>query len=309
MGRKLTAEEFIIRVTNIFGNIFDYSKCEFNGMKQEVILICKNHDTLVPFKVKPSNLLYGKHSCPVCSGHSLKVKDYDTFINKSKIVHNKYYYPKFKYINNRQIINIVCKKHGKFSAQIGAHLRGHGCPQCSGNKKLTCFEILTKCNEVHNNKFIYDINTLSSVSSNFKIICSEHGEFTQLGSNHIYLRQGCPKCSMSKGEQQIVNILEENNIIYTQQKRFDKCKNINTLPFDFYLNDLNILIEYDGIQHFKPVEFFGGEISFNLTQQNDNIKNNYCKENNVVLHRIRYDDNINQEIKKILQLKNNCDNK
>ena len=62
------------------------------------------------------------------------------------------------------------------------------------------------------------------------------------------------------------------------------------MPFDFYLPDYNICIEYDGEEHFQPVEFFGGEEKFQRRIENDEIKNNYCKNNNIKLIRIPYFD-------------------
>lgn len=66
--------------------------------------------------------------------------------------------------------------------------------------------------------------------------------------------------------------------------------NERLLPFDFYLTNLNICIEYDGIQHFKPINIFGGLNGFILTKNNDEIKTSYCKENNIKLIRISYND-------------------
>lgn len=60
------------------------------------------------------------------------------------------------------------------------------------------------------------------------------------------------------------------------------------LPFDFYLYDKNIIIEYDGLHHFEPVKGWGGEEKFKITQENDEIKNTYCKNNNITLIRIPY---------------------
>ena len=74
------------------------------------------------------------------------------------------------------------------------------------------------------------------------------------------------------------------------------------MPFDFYLSDLNICIEYDGIQHFKPIDYFGGDTAFILLQTNDQIKNEYCIENNIKLIRIRYDENIEEKLSNILKL-------
>ena len=66
------------------------------------------------------------------------------------------------------------------------------------------------------------------------------------------------------------------------------------MPFDFYLPDYNMCIEYDGIQHFEPTECFGGEKRFLETQQNDLIKTRYCEQNDIILLRIRYNENINE---------------
>lgn len=79
-------------------------------------------------------------------------------------------------------------------------------------------------------------------------------------------------------------------IEFTRQKIYDKCKFIRVLPFDFYIPEYNILIEYNGIQHYKPIGLFGGEEHLKYRQNNDNIKKNYCKENNIPLLIIRYDD-------------------
>ena len=103
---------------------------------------------------------------------------------------------------------------------------------------------------------------------------------------------GCPKCNQSKGEKQISIYLEKKHIKFKAQYRTKKCKNSNTLPFDFAIlskkEDLICLIEFDGQQHFYPNAMFGGEESFKKTKQNDEIKTNYCINNNIPLIRIPY---------------------
>ena len=72
------------------------------------------------------------------------------------------------------------------------------------------------------------------------------------------------------------------------------------MPFDFYLPVKNIAIEYDGEQHFKSVDFFGGEETFKKQQLHDKIKTNYCKNNNISLLRIKFDQNVENEMQKII---------
>lgn len=109
---------------------------------------------------------------------------------------------------------------------------------------------------------------------------------------------GCME-NQSIGERIIKDILINNNVHFIPQKRFDGCRNINPLPFDFYLPDYNVCIEYDGIQHFEPVEFFGGQDGFKRRTYNDAIKTQYCINNNINLIRLPYmlsNDDIKQKI-------------
>ena len=97
-------------------------------------------------------------------------------------------------------------------------------------------------------------------------------------------------CLRSKGENKIIQILKNLSIDFVSQIKFDECKNKKHLPFDFYLPEYNCCIEYDGKQHFEPVNYFGGEQQFKCRQKNDKIKTEYCKENGIGLIRIPYTD-------------------
>jgi very-short-patch-repair endonuclease len=104
----------------------------------------------------------------------------------------------------------------------------------------------------------------------------------------------------------IHDFLSELNINFTEQKRFFDCRNkkqSDMLPFDFYLIDYNVLIEYDGLHHFEPIKGWGGEDKFKITKENDGIKNNYCLTHNIPLLRLPYtytEEKIKSEILNIL---------
>lgn len=113
---------------------------------------------------------------------------------------------------------------------------------------------------------------------------------------------GCLK-RKSRREELIDSFLSDNDVSCESEYRFEDCKNDRCIPFDFYLPTYNTLIEYDGEQHFRPVDFWGGEEAFKYRQQNDEIKNKYCKENNITLLRLPYtltDDEIKEQILNIL---------
>lgn len=105
----------------------------------------------------------------------------------------------------------------------------------------------------------------------------------------------CSSCGghESKGARAVREWLEKYNFIFSKEKRFDDCRNYNTLPFDFAIynkdNSLHCLIEYDGEQHFKFIPHFHSvEEGFYEQQKRDNIKTKYCLDNNIKLIRIPY---------------------
>lgn len=119
---------------------------------------------------------------------------------------------------------------------------------------------------------------------------------TDLTTGHT---MSCGCMNKSKGELYIEETLYKLNVTFESQKRFECCKNKKSLPFDFYLPEYNICIEYDGEQHYKPVDFWGGEKKFLERQLNDKIKNEYCHKYNITLIRIPYT-KTNQEIFEII---------
>lgn len=111
----------------------------------------------------------------------------------------------------------------------------------------------------------------------------------------------------SKWEMFIEDYLTLLNVNFITQKRFSDCKNkkqTDTLPFDFYLPDYHICIEYDGEHHFRPMEMWGGFEKFIVNQENDNIKNEYCLNNHITLLRLPYTyskEDVKNEILNILR--------
>lgn len=158
---------------------------------------------------------------------------------------------------------------------------------------MTTDEFINHSNKIHNNKYDYSLTKYKSAHKKVKIICPEHGEFEQTPNSHLR-GNGCVKCktNISKGEQKIIDWLKEHNIKYVPQHTFPDCKYKKLLPFDFYLPEYNMCIEYQGSQHYRISECWGGEEKLKLVQLRDKIKTNYCKDNNIKLLRIKYNENI-----------------
>ena len=98
--------------------------------------------------------------------------------------------------------------------------------------------------------------------------------------------------------------MQENNVEFIEQYKFKECKDKRELPFDFYLPNNNICIEYNGEQHYKPINKFGGADSFKIQQEHDKIKRNYCLEHNITLLEIPYTYNTNEKVANFLSEKN-----
>ena len=126
----------------------------------------------------------------------------------------------------------------------------------------------------------------------------------KIKNNHT---KSCGCMNTSWGELYISQILDEYKFNYKKQYSFQDCKNINVLRFDFAIlddnNNVSMLIEYDGQQHFMPVPIFKGDDGYLETQKRDKIKNDYCKQHNIPLIRLPYYLTNNEILQTILSIK------
>ena len=218
-------------------------------------------------------------------------------INANKKYDNFYDYSKAIYVNDKTILEIICPIHGSFFRTPNHHLRSGRCTDCIIAENYKNF--LSNAIRIHGDKYDYSKVVYKNTRTDIIIICPVHKEFFQKPVIHI-MDSGCPKCKRSKGEEKIEKYLIENNIIFEYQKKFKDCKDKQELPFDFYLPELNTCIEFDGELHFKSYEHFGGDKKLKYYQQHDKMKDKYCKNNNIKLLRIKYNDNIEEKLKSFL---------
>jgi len=213
-------------------------------------------------------------------------------INRANIVHNnKYDYSLVKNYNSmHDYQDIICPVHGIFSLPLHWHInKGRGCKKCAIYNVTDTREIfIDKSNKIHNFKYNYD--KVDYITSRKKVIitCLIHGDFYQKPCDHINSKQGCPICNESKGEALISNILKSFDVYFKREKTFPDLKYKSLLYYDFYLPDYNVCIEYDGEQHFKSISHWGGDKLFKKLKLRDNLKNEYCKNNNITLLRLKY---------------------
>lgn len=289
-------DEFLKSCKIIHNGKYDYSLVDYKSSHNKIKIICPIHGE---FEQEARSHSRG-NGCPLCAG--LAKGNNKKFILISNDIHNnKYDYSLVDYKNSKTKVKIICPHHGEFEQIAFDHMSGIGCSKCSNKHKHNIKSFIDKSREVHGDKYIYDFVNYKNNKTHVKIICPKHGEFMVRPDNHIISKDGCPVCSESVGEREISLFLIKNNIEFERYKIFKNCKHINSLPFDFYLPDMNICIEYDGKQHFEPIKWFGGEESLIKQKLRDEIKNQYCKDNDIKLIRIRYDEDI---LSKLSELKN-----
>lgn len=291
-------EQYISEVEkiNIYINVIGI----YNGAREPILHKCKVDG--YEWLARPDDILHGK-GCPKCSGqwkrtHEEYVKDVKN-INRCIDVIELFIDRKTKIKHKCLICDTV------FETTPDNILKGSGCPKC-GTEKAIKSQTRTQ-NEYE--KAVRDINpnievTDLYVDSHTKIKhrCKLDGcEWYALPSN-ILQGRGCPQCNQSHGERSVALWLKYHNVSFQTQHTFDGCKDQRKLPFDFYLPDYNICIEYDGRQHFEPIDFAGNgnESAFSqfvITQRHDEIKNIYCQFHNIRLLRIPYFKNVDEELK------------
>ena len=299
--KKYTLDIFKKKAQEIHGNRYDYSKVNYTGMNNKVCIICPEHGE---FFQTPNNHINNKKGCKKCADKKLSEtkKKYTTesFIELSKNIfgENTYDYSKtvFNGVNNK--LCITCPKHGDFWVTPNKHLRRNfGCRLCgierrSKNRIIPVAEIINQANYIHNNKYEYDTNSYKNTNSKMRIICPIHGEFWQSPTKHIKDSQGCPKCKAENNiyETRLYELIKNEFKDFTIIREYSPDF-LGKLRLDIFIKELSIAIEYQGKQHFSPVNIFGGEKGFKKTVERDQKKYELCKKNNIKLYYFDFNKN------------------
>lgn len=292
MKKLYTIEEFIKKAKDCHTIQYDYAKIKYVDSKTKVCIVCPEHGE---FWQAPNKHLQGQ-DCPECAKKKIKEttlkNDTANFLKKAKEKFGNYYdLSKVKYINAKTKVEIICPIHGSFWITPDRFLNSKiGCQKCAKNHRYTLSEWIDKAKVIHHNKYSYDKNTIYKNSHQKMIItCPKHGDFEQEANSHLF-GCGCPKCQIR---------LNQNRLYYKLVDRF--CNEeiqyeaspewLERQFFDIYFPKHNIAIEYNGMQHYQAVDYFGGEESFKNCQRLDKLKQEKCLKNNCTLIIFKYDYN------------------
>lgn len=285
--QRKTTKEFVKKAKLLYPK-YDYSKVNYVNNKTNVLIGCPKHGY---FPIRPNNILHG-HGCKDCGFESMKqkrTKSTERFVTEAKLLYPGYDYSKVNYINHRTNVLIDCPKHGEFYITPNELLNGHGCKYCGIESRT---QKRTKSTE----KFIleakkiypeYDYSKVNYIRDKTKVLigCTKHGYF-RTTPNSLLRGSGCPICSESKGEKTVRNWFEKHNINYKRQHRFAE---LGQYSYDFYIPDFNLLIEYNGEQHYKKCPYFHRKPnSFECQLKRDELKKDYAEKNGYKLLVIPY---------------------
>ena len=280
-GKNKTNNEYIEKVKKMHGDKYDLSEATATTRLSSFYVTCKKCGNR--FKTNFNKLLIGQ-GCKYCNHRSYAYTT-EEFIKKAMEIHgDKYDYSKVIYKNNKEKICIICPEHGEFWQTPYKHIGAkQGCPLCSKYHKLTKEEFIERAKKIHGNRFDYSKVNYINDSTKICIICPEHGEFWQTPHNHLN-GKGCNKCHEENhiNEMLLYNFLKNNLPNYNIVSQY-KNKFLDGQILDIYIEELNIGVEYQGIQHFTPVKYFGGKEKYEYTIKMDRLKKEKCDSNNVKL--------------------------
>jgi len=283
--KRITTEEFKERAFLVHKGRYVYNKTdlEHRDSKGKVVITCPLHGD---FHQTPKNHLHGQ-GCPLCNHRSIK---YTVDEIKDKIFNkygNKYDVSLIKeYKGNTQKLPLICKEHGYFEATWNDLDHNHGCQICG---KIRNHELLRKTKEkfvnqsivIHGNKYDYFLSNYINAHTDILIKCKKCGLIFPMPPHEHLKGKGCPRCNESHLENEVRLYLDSHKI-----KHIDRCDRkyfnwLNRQHLDFYLPDYNIAIEYQGEQHFKIVDFFGGENGYKYRFMLDKRKKKLCEEHDI----------------------------
>jgi len=286
--RKLTQEEVEYRINKISdGNISIIGKYTNSGKPIDCkCLICQH-------KWSP---VYGSlgqgFGCPSCAGHILLTQEtVEKTINE---ISGGMIHVLGRYSNSKSPLLCECMVcHHQWSPAYSSLKQGSGCPDCARNIPLTQVIVEQNINNFSDGKIKVIGEYITALSPlPCQCLTCNHKWFPKYGN--IQQGAGCPNCNklQSKGSQKVEKWLIDRDLLFEKEKGFDGLFHKQPLFYDFYIPYYDVVIEYDGRQHFDYIPTFfhkKGYWQFEEQQHRDNLKTKYACDNNIILIRVKYD--------------------
>lgn len=190
-------ETFKINSSHVHNNFYDYSKTTYGkNAHEKVIVTCPIHGD---FKIRPAKHYNGAQGCSKCAEEK-QLLDSNDVIERINIIHDNHFeFTNFEYKGIHKKSKIICSRTGReYKTTPNTLLQGYGCRFCHKRSEHTFESFIDMANVKHNNKYYYHLAELQydGLKKYVDVLCSEHGIFTVLPTNHIHGKAtGCPKCA------------------------------------------------------------------------------------------------------------------
>lgn len=280
-NKTKTTEEFIQQVKDKHGeNTYEFSETKYVNSDTKVKIYCYKCNGY--FLTMPTDILSGKR-CGNC--YRLKRKLLEKFIEQANAKHNfQYEYQDTIYVNDWTKIIVKHKQCNKtFIVTPSHHLQGTRCSHCYKSHRKTTQTFIEEARAVHGHDlYNYDSVVYKNAKTDVTIFCNRCKQyFNQKAESHTTQGCGCPYHA-NKTENQLYEWLVEQKFDVTRQEKFPSLFD-KWSRFDFYIENLNIIIELDGEQHFKQVSNWE---SPEEVQKKDKNKMQFCYEYGITVIRI-----------------------
>ena len=255
---------------------------EYNGTKGKLKVKCMKCGSIIDFSAG-ENILDSdkKRVCQHCFPNKREalqrsIKRFHSFVNENTLFTN-FVFP--DNLNSNSLVESTCIFCGKKNYKtMYDYMRGRGCSCQAQNEMLT--------NEQYQKRIGEEYELLSDYKGLNKDVLIRHKEcgfVYKANAKHI----SCPKCKGSKGEKTIRYWLKQKEISYIEE--YGVTIENHKLRFDFYLPDYNLFIEYYGEQHYRPIDYFCGQETYEKQVYYDTLKRRYAKDR---LIEIKYNEDI-----------------
>lgn len=284
MGKAVTNKEFLKRIHDQVGD--EYTPlANYERSNKDLPIrhnICGNIKM-----ISPNHFLKDKRRCGYC--YHKNSKSPKEFAEQFKTLAKDDYIQLTSYHRTHEKIRVKHNLCGtEYMVTPHAFLMGERCSKCYGNYTKSTEEFYTEVDNTTSGE--YELKS-EYTNSTTKVILEhkECGKTYKVTPHDFISGNRCPYCKQSKGEKLVQSLLDSLDISYEIQKVFPDCGGSRQrLPFDFYVEDLNLLIEYDGEQHYVPIAYYGGHSKLKDQMRRDNIKNNYAYTHGIHILRLPY---------------------
>ena len=281
---------------------------EYNGSLKEATFQCKTCSykwtTSSPVKLVKKDKNGNVTACPRCK--KVGRMTHEEFIKEATSVNDKIEVIG-RFTTRKQHLEVRCRKEecGHIWKMTGNNiLKGRGCPKCCGHYVYSHDEYVQMVKD--KNEYIEVTSQYKGMNEDCSFFCKKHNiHFTKKARLMIYegCYCGCFICNINRSENEVYLYLQELDTItmLERQKTFPTLIGLGggRMSYDFYveIGDRKILIERQGEQHERPIEYFGGEEQFKIQQEHDRMKKNYAETNGFEFIEIWYYEDFKEKLK------------